>query len=764
MKHCIFLLVFLFPIALCAAVPSAVDHVPGQVLVLLEPGKSIESISIVLNKAVGAQVEWVKPLSESMNIWLIQFPTTIEDDVILQAASRQKGVLISQFNHTNLEVRSLPNDSLFFKQWALLNDGINGGSGTADIDAESAWDISTGGLTPFGDTIVVAVIDMGFDLDHVDLVENMFYNYNEIDGNGIDDDGNGYIDDVQGWDFYNNDPVQPTNNHGTHVAGTIGARGNNNIGVTGVNWNVKILPITGSSTLESTVVQSYAYVHGMRKLYNETGGQKGAYIVATNSSFGVNNGQPAEYPLWCAMYDSLGYQGVLSAGATANDDIDVDEVGDVPTACESDFLISVTNTRSTDVLNNNAGFGVETIDLGAPGSGVYSTYGNDVYGTSTGTSMATPHVAGAIGLMYSAICSETFADGYSNPAQLALLFKEKMLTEGVDEISSLDGLVSSGGRLNLYKSVLSVSTLCVNVVFNSVEPECDSCNGQLVASILGAETPYTMKWSNGSTDDTISNLCAGIYSITVFESGGDSTLASYALSNASGPEIQITTVDVSCKDQSDGEISASGGVNYLWENASTSNVRSNLEAGLYYLLATDSAQLCTTAVEVRVNSPDSIDVEFSFVEPSDSTSNDGEISVSVTGGTPPYSIVWENGDTTLTSTGLSHGLYGLTVTDNNGCVISETGRLGFPVGIPESVSTWFSVWPNPTKGTINLSSSSSISRINVIDALGRDCFEKQSAGNSAEIDLTFLRPGIYFLVILNEEGQRTEKIIRSNAE
>ena len=119
-------------------------------------------------------------------------------------------MLISQFNHTNLDIRSLPNDSLFYKQWALLNDGTNGGAGTADIDAESAWDITTGGLTPFGDTIVVAVIDMGFDLDHEDLVENMFFNYNEIDGNGMDDDGNGYVDDVQGWDFYNNDPVQPT--------------------------------------------------------------------------------------------------------------------------------------------------------------------------------------------------------------------------------------------------------------------------------------------------------------------------------------------------------------------------------------------------------------------------------------------------------------------------------------------------------------------------------------------------------------------------
>ena len=763
MKHFIFLLVVLFPIGICAKVPMVADHVQGQVILLLEKEASIEVVSIDLSKTLRAEVEWAKPLSLSMNIWLLQFPVFLEDAEILHQASRQKGVLISQFNHTNLDIRSLPNDSLFYKQWALLNDGTNGGAGTADIDAESAWDITTGGLTPFGDTIVVAVIDMGFDLDHEDLVENMFFNYNEIDGNGMDDDGNGYVDDVQGWDFYNNDPVQPTNSHGTHVAGTIGARGDNNIGVTGVNWNVKILPITGSSTLESTVVQSYAYVHNMRKLYNETGGQRGAYIVATNSSFGVNNGQLQEYPIWCAMYDSLGYQGVLSAGATANDDVNVDEVGDIPTACESDFLISVTNTRSTDVLNSNAGFGVESIDLGAPGSAVYSTYVNDNYSNSSGTSMSTPHVAGAIGLMYSAICNETFADGYSSPDQLALLIKEKMLTEGVDELSSLDGLVSSGGRLNLYKSVLSVSTLCVNVIFDAIEPGCDSCNGQLTASVLGAETPYTIKWGNGSTADTLSNLCAGIYGITVFETSGDSTVAFYALSDSSGPDIQVATIDASCVDLSDGQISISGGLTYLWENGSTSSVRTNLNEGLYYLLATDSAEACTTAVEVRVLAPDYIYVEFAFVEPSDSISNDGEISVAISGGSPPYSLAWGNGDTTLTSTGLSHGLYGLTITDLNGCVFSDTGRLGYPLNSLKSVQSEFSVWPNPTTGMLKITSPSSISGIHVIDALGRNCLDIQSVGSEAEIDLSFLQMGIYFLVVENEGGRRTEKIILSNA-
>jgi subtilisin family serine protease len=146
--------------------------------------------------------------------------------------------------------------------------------------------ITTGGLTVQGDTIVVAVIDCGADITHEDL--NFWKNYLEIPGNGIDDDTNGYVDDFDGWNAQSQTGVITSCSHGTHVSGIIGAIGNNTTGVVGVNWNVKIMPVQPSSTNEALVVAAYTYVYNMRRLYNQTNGAKGAFIVATNSSFGVN--------------------------------------------------------------------------------------------------------------------------------------------------------------------------------------------------------------------------------------------------------------------------------------------------------------------------------------------------------------------------------------------------------------------------------------------------------------------------------------------
>jgi subtilisin family serine protease len=142
----------------------------------------------------------------------------------------------------------------------------------------------------------------------------------------------------------------------------------------------------------------------MRRLYNETDGEKGAFVVATNASWGINGGEPADSPLWCAMYDSLGAQGVLNCGATANNNVDVDVVGDLPTACPSDFMISVTATNIDDMRTFSA-YGATTIDVGAPGDNVYTTSISGGYGTTSGTSFASPLTAGVIGLLYSAPCA-----------------------------------------------------------------------------------------------------------------------------------------------------------------------------------------------------------------------------------------------------------------------------------------------------------------------------------------------------------------------
>ena len=200
-----------------------------------------------------------------MHIWLLEFNSQTNAESILSTLRKNSTVVGAQFNHFTQERTTTPNDPSFGTQWSMNNTGQSGGTVDADVDGPEAWDITTGGLTSTGDTIVVAVIDGGFQLSHTDL--KFRKNYNEIPNNSIDDDGNGYIDDFNGWNAINQNGNIGSNQHGTHVAGTVGAKGNNSIGVTGVNWNVQIMAIEGSTSLESEAVIAYGYVLDSRRLY-----------------------------------------------------------------------------------------------------------------------------------------------------------------------------------------------------------------------------------------------------------------------------------------------------------------------------------------------------------------------------------------------------------------------------------------------------------------------------------------------------------------
>lgn len=465
-------------LALCMsamAVAQDNNHVPGNLLVMLDSDTDARQMQAELASfnGISTQLKIERTLSESMHIYLYSFdPIMINEDRMLASVRNHPHVKIVQFNHYVNERNTTPNDAQFTSMWDMNNTGANGGSGSiadSDIDAPEAWDITTGGLTAEGDSIVVAVIDGGFKLNHVDL--NFWKNYQEIANNGIDDDNNGYIDDRDGWNGANATDNIVAQTHGTHVAGTVGAKGNNGIGVTGVNWNVKVMAISyGSSggSFEANVVASYAFARDQRRLYNQTNGAKGAFVVSTNSSFGVDMAMPASYPLWCAMYDSLGAVGILSAGATANANYDIDAVGDIPTACPSDWLITVTNTKSNDQKTSAAGYGLTTIDLGSPGTNITSTYysgSTDTYSSISGTSMATPHVAGTVALMLSVSCPQFIADYKANPAAMALVLKDSLLN-ATDAKASLSTQTVTGGRLNLYKSVKAVQNYCLATGIN----------------------------------------------------------------------------------------------------------------------------------------------------------------------------------------------------------------------------------------------------------------------------------------------------------
>ena len=463
MKKYFLILIYLLILSASNINAQESNIIPGNIIVMLHSAGNAEQFASSLKEVEGIKTNFKlqRVLSNSMHIFLFDFDVnSISNNRMLNAVKTNPLVLIAQFNHT-FESRAIPNDPDFTNQWNMLNTGQAGGTVGADIQATQAWDITTGGLTAQGDTIVVAVIDGGFDLTHPDL--SFWKNYHEIPNDSIDNDGNGYIDDVDGWNAGTNTDVLPVLDHGTHICGIIGAKGNNGIGVAGVNWNVKIMPIYYGNAMESNVVVAYSFAMDNRRLYNQTNGAKGAFVVATNSSFGVDQGQPSAYPLWCAMYDSLGSVGILSAAATTDNNYNVDLLGDIPTACPSNWLITVTNTTNTDDKYSMCGFGATTIDLGAPGTDIWSTLPGNTYGgsTYTGTSYSSPHVAGAIALMYSVQCNRFISDYKANPAAMSLLIKDSLLSS-VDLITSMgSGITATGGRLNLFKSVKSIQNYCL---------------------------------------------------------------------------------------------------------------------------------------------------------------------------------------------------------------------------------------------------------------------------------------------------------------
>ena len=445
MKIKIYLLTLLMLPALTILAQKESTVTLGQLLVKFKPQVVPENFMVGFQtySRDGGGIWLEKKLSKAANINLIGYDTlTVNAINLLEEIKKDPQVEYACFDISVESRGDMPDDPNLASQWGLFT-----------IGTEKVWELTKGGVSALGDTIVVAILDTGFDINHEDLKGNIWINKGEKPGDKMDNDQNGYIDDVSGWNFIHQNATHVADNHGSSVAGIIGAKGNNGKGISGMNWHVKLMVF--ETRLVSDIIAAYDYIIDQRERYNRTKGKQGAFVVTTNASFGVNKIKCVDQPLWGEMYDRLGAAGILSAAGAANNPWNVDEVGDMPTTCKSDYLMTVLNTNPKDERYAGSAFGAVSIDMGAPGQNSYSTRNNNEYGVFHGNSAAAPHLAGAIALLYSIPRQKLAEDAMAFPAQTAMKIRN-LLLNNVDKVPSLVSLTSTGGRLNVFSSMLKL--------------------------------------------------------------------------------------------------------------------------------------------------------------------------------------------------------------------------------------------------------------------------------------------------------------------
>ena len=408
-----------------ALAQSSLTYVPGEILVKWAPGVTALAAATSRERVAGLthrrfpEVGWEQ----------LKIDPTMDVQTAVQKMRNQPGVIAAEPNYVVRALMTVPNDPQFGLQWALQNTGqiVNGIAGTAgaDISMTTAWDIRT--TSP---NVIVALVDSGIVLNRPDLSGNLWVNPGEIPGNGIDDDGDGKIDDVNGWNFVsdNNDVSDDTSDfHGTFVAGIIGAKGNEGVGIAGITWSVqlmilKVLDSSGGGTVANAVAAiQYATT-------------KGAHII--NASWGT-------YTFSQALKDAIDAFPGLVVAAAGNDGIN-NEISPLYPACyTSSNVIAVAASDQNDALWPLSNFGSTCVDLAAPGVNVLSDNALGIVAFGEGTSVAAPHVTGVAALVKAQDPNRTAADIRS------------AILNNVDVKASLAGKVATGGRLNAYAALVA---------------------------------------------------------------------------------------------------------------------------------------------------------------------------------------------------------------------------------------------------------------------------------------------------------------------
>lgn len=358
---------------------------------------------------------------------------------------------------------TIPNDPNYSEQWALHNNGQAGGINSCDISAESAWNITTG-----DSTIVVGVLDSGIDYNHEDLKNNIWHNTRENLGNGIDDDGNGYIDDCIGWNFVsqNNNPMDDEG-HGTHVSGIIGAFGNNTVGVAGVAWKVKLLPLKfldntnhGQESNAITAIE-YARKMGVKIINNSWGG-----IYDSNALRDE--------------FDLCESAGILMICASGNMAYDVRLFPFYPGSFPNANIIDVASSNNKDILSNYSNWGGEKVPICAPGENILSCSPQNSYKILSGTSMAAGFVTGVAVLIKSI---------NSNIDYIGI---KKKILEGADLILQLNGLIQDGRRLNAFTSVSNLGLQSLKRVITFKPTRINNFSNDITITLTNITNHYIM--------------------------------------------------------------------------------------------------------------------------------------------------------------------------------------------------------------------------------------------------------------------------------
>jgi len=443
------------------------SYKPGELIVRFRPKANgnqltVTDQNIILASIGGGNVKHSFKLLPGLCVVKLPANKTVENALI--AFKRFNGILYAEPNYRIRLLSTFPNDPRFDEQWGLHNTGQTGGTPDADIDAPEAWDTHTG-----SNSIIVAVLDTGIDRNHPDLLANMWINTGEIPDNNEDDDGNWYVDDVYGYDFGNDDNDRSDYRwHGTHCAGIVGAVGNNSQGGSGVCWdvtimNVKICKDEGStpSAWVDMAIEGIEYAVMM-----------GADVLSC--SWRIYDLPPRFFVPEALKYavEAAGNEGVIVVASAGNDGENIDEEGNeqYPASYDSSNIVAVMGTDHDDnratgwLWGQSSNWGPISVDLAAPGTDILSTTPtcetelmqsegvSTYYDTASGTSMATPHIAGACAIIWSV-----------NPSLTHLEVKAILLSTVDDlQVSEYDrenlGIQDrydycvTGGRLNLHKA------------------------------------------------------------------------------------------------------------------------------------------------------------------------------------------------------------------------------------------------------------------------------------------------------------------------